>query len=109
MIRTGLVAAFAALLLLSGTGAAQTMSHSGTIVANPLNGAVPLRGPCIRTEPAAPTTWICLYQSNTVYDETREALRTAQLLRQECLFSWSTLDAAGFAVLTALECDQHGR
>ena len=109
MIRTGLAAAFAALLLLSGTGAAQTMFHSGTIVANHLNGEVPLRGPCIRTEPAAPTTWICLYQSNTLYDETREALRTAQLLRQECLFSWNTLDAAGFAVLSALECAQHGR
>jgi hypothetical protein len=109
MIRTGLVAAFATLLLLSGTGAAQTMFHNGAIVATNLNGEVPFRGPCIRTDPAAPTTWICLYQSNTVYDETREALRTAQLLRQECLFSWNTLDASGFAVLSALECAQRGR
>ena len=109
MTRTGLTAAFAVLLLLSGTGAAQVMLHSGTITATHLNGEVPLRGPCIRTEPAAPTTWICLYQTNTVYDETREALQTAQLLRQQCLFSWSTVDVAGFAVLSTLECSQHGQ
>jgi hypothetical protein len=106
MIRLVLALAFAVILLMSGTGGAQVTTHSGTIIANHLNGEVPLRGPCIQTEPAAPTTWLCLYRTNRLYDEIREALRTAELLRQECLFGWSAIDAAGFAMLSILECSQ---
>jgi hypothetical protein len=105
MTRLVLALAFAVILVLSGTGAAQVTSHTGTITVYHLNSDVPVRGPCIQTEPAAPTTWICLYRTNALYDEIRETLRTAaDQLRQECLFGWTNVDAEGFAILTLLQC-----
>jgi hypothetical protein len=104
MKRLVLASAFAVILVMSGTAAAQVEFHSGTITVYHLNSDVPGRGPCIQTEPAAPTTWICVYRTNPLYDELREALRTANTLRQECLFGWSTIDANGYAILSLLEC-----
>jgi hypothetical protein len=104
MTRWVLASVFAVLLLLSGTGGAQVTSHIGTITAYHLNADALGRGPCIQTEPAAPTTWICLYRASPLYDELRETLRQADQLKWECLFGWTTLDGAGFAMLTVLEC-----
>jgi hypothetical protein len=100
-----LAAAFAILLLLSGTGGAQETLHTGTIEAYHLNAAETGRGPCVLTDPAAPTTWICLYRTSPLYDELRETLREADQFNKQCVFGWTAADSNGFAVLSLLECD----
>jgi hypothetical protein len=104
MTRLVLASAFAVILLLSGSGGAQVTSHIGTITAYHLNADVAARGPCIQTNPAAPTTWICLYRTSPLYEEMKETLRTADQLGQQCFFEWGTVDSTGFAVLNLLEC-----
>jgi hypothetical protein len=96
--------AVALVLLLNAPGGAQGTFHNGTVTVYHLNTEVPLRGPCVQTEPPAPTLWICLYRTNPLYDEMREVLRTADQLRRECLFGWTTVDDNGFAMLSLLEC-----
>jgi hypothetical protein len=99
-----LASAIALILLLHAPGGAQVNSHQGTVTTYHLNSEVPLRGPCLQTEPPAPTLWICLYRTNPLYNEMREVLRTADQLRRECRFGWSTVDDNGFALLSLLEC-----
>ena len=104
MTRLVLALACAVLLLLSGTGGAQQTSHVGTIDIYHLNAAVTGRGPCVLTDPPAPTMWICLYRTSPLYDELREILREADQFKQQCLFGWNQVDGNGFAVLSLLEC-----
>jgi hypothetical protein len=104
MKRLVLASALVSILLINGTVFAQGQFHRGTIVAYHLNPDVPARGPCVQTEPEAPTTWICLYRTGTLYEETRELLRDANQLGRECTFEWTSTDADGWAVLRLLEC-----
>ena len=104
MKRLVLASALVSILLLNGIVFAQAEFHTGTIVVYHLNPDIPTRGPCIQTKPEAPTTWICLYRTGALYDETRELLRDANKLGRECTFQWSGTDAAGWAVLGLLEC-----
>jgi hypothetical protein len=105
MTRLVLTSAVAVILLLSGTGGAQETLHTGIIDAYHLNAAETGRGPCVLTDPAAPTTWICLYRTSPLYDELRETLREADQFNKQCVFGWSTTDGNGYAVLSLLECE----
>jgi hypothetical protein len=105
MTRLILTSAVAVILLLGGTGGAQETLHVGSIDAYHLNATVTGRGPCVLTDPAAPTTWICLYRTSPLYDELRETLREADQFNKQCVFGWSMTDGNGYAVLSLLECE----
>jgi hypothetical protein len=92
------------ILLMNGTVFAQFATHEGNITTYHLNSLVSGRGPCVQTDPPAPTTWICLYTANPLYTELRELLRSANELGRECLFGWTSVDAGGFAILGLLDC-----
>jgi hypothetical protein len=104
MKRLGLAAVVALLLMMTGTAGAQETLHTGTIVTYHLDSDVPGRGPCVQLEPPLPATWLCLYRPNPLYEDFRDALRSAYQLRSACVFGWKTVDAQGFHVLSLVEC-----
>jgi hypothetical protein len=92
------------ILLMNGTVFAQFTTHDGNITTYHVNSQVAGRGPCVTTDPPAPTTWICLSTADPLYTEIRELLRSANELGRECSFGWTSVDTNGFAVLTLLDC-----
>lgn len=104
MKRISIAIMLAGTFVLAPVSTASAANHTAKILVYHLNSAIAGRGVCVRTQPAMPNTWACLWKDNPLYTELSALILHAYLGNRTCSITWDSLDPSGWNQISSVEC-----
>ena len=94
------------LSMVSMSSASFAAQGTGRVINYHLNGEVPGRGACVRTNPTLPGTgWGCIWYNDHLYKEYEALLLQAYVYGKTCTIRWSSTDVNGHGLVDLIECN----